>query len=215
MRSKCEKGIWCSGSSGEAATGIAREDASGDPFGIARVGVGALVGDSIRGEVTPCRGRGVKGDPRGIHVLVPDLGFDVVDHPVLDQGEIESDSLERDLFPAARAEGDPGKLGIEDLVFHRFPGLSQFEVVRRFEVGAPMLGRRLGGQGPFEREWCTFLLPEHPLLAEPAFGLVRGEGLDPIPLLVVVHAGEGLKVEEVVGLGGVPGMVPRALVGAR
>ena len=154
----------------------------------------------------------MKGDPGGIQVFVPDLGFDVLDHPVLDRGEIGSDC---ESVPAARAEGGPGELGIEDLVFHRFPGLSQFEVVRRFEVGAPELGRRLGGQGPFEREWCTFLLPEHPLLVEPAFGLVRGEGLDPIPLLVVVHAGEGFEVEEVVGLGGVPGMVPRALVGAR
>ena len=91
MHSKYEREIWCDGSSGEAAAGIASEDASRDPFGIARVG--AFVGDSIRREVAPCRGRGMKGGPGGIHVFVPDLGFDMLDHPVLDQGEIGSDSL--------------------------------------------------------------------------------------------------------------------------
>jgi hypothetical protein len=148
----------------------------------------------------------VQGDLRGAHVLVPDLGFDVSDHPILDQGGIEFDSLERDLFPAARAESDPGEPGIPDLVLRSLPGLSQFEVVRRFEVGAPMQGRRLGGQGPFEREWRTFLPPDRFLLAEPAFGLFRGEGLEPIPPLVVVLAVERFEVEGVVGLGGVPGM---------
>jgi hypothetical protein len=50
------------------------------------------------------------------------------------------------------------------------------------------------------------------LLVEPSLSLVLGEGLEPIPLLVVLRTGDGFDVEIVVGFGRAPAMTSGGLV---